>query len=216
MNAYVRELGVELKRADDTWPGAKEQEEAFLADVRKKSSADIEQVEKAIELIKLYHGAVTRKSGEPYYLHPLAVAHIVLDWNQEEATILGALLHDTIEDTPLVFNHIDMLFGFEVATIVDYATHFVNFKNSFYMGKLTDFDNKTMLLQATDTRALYVKIADRLHNMRTINGHPQEEKRKAIAKETLEFFVPLAMTLKLDQAVQELLDLSNRVMKTGK
>jgi hypothetical protein len=216
MNAPNMELGVELKRANDNYPGAKEKERAFLTDVQQRSSADIEQVERAIEIIKRYHGSVVRKSGEPYYLHPLAVAHIVLDWNQEEATILGALLHDTIEDTPMLLEDIDRLFGPEVATIVDYVSHFVNFKNSFYMGKLTNFDNKSMLLQATDRRALYVKVADRLHNMRTITGHSKEEKRKAIANETLEFFVPIAMSLKLDKAAQELLDISNRVLRTGK
>jgi len=114
-----------------------------------------------------------------------------------------------------VFENIDMLFGFETAMIVDYVTHFVNFKNSFYIGKLTEMDNQSMLLQAPDKRALYVKVADRLHNMRTINGHPKEEKRKAIAKETLTFFVPVAKFLKLDQAAQELLDISKRVLRTG-
>lgn len=119
------------------------------------------------------------------------------------------------KDISLVFENIDMLFGFETAMIVDYVTHFVNFKNSFYIGKLTEMDNQSMLLQAPDKRALYVKVADRLHNMRTINGHPKEEKRKAIAKETLTFFVPVAKFLKLDQAAQELLDISKRVLRTG-
>jgi (p)ppGpp synthase/HD superfamily hydrolase len=142
----------------------------------------------------------------------LAVAQIVLDWNQEEATILGALLHDTVEDTPMLLENIDMMFGPEVATVVDYVTHFVNFKDSFYMGKLTDFDNKSMLLEATDKRALYVKVADRLHNMRTIEGHKTEKKRKEVAQETLEFFVPLAKYLNLEKAAQELLDISKQVL----
>jgi hypothetical protein len=212
MNDPAMELGADLKRANDNWPGAKEQEEAFLAAVQQKSSADIEYVKDALENIKLYHGSVYRRSGEPYYLHPLTVAQIVLEWNQDEATIIGALLHDTVEDTPKLLENIDMLYGSEVATVVDYVTHFESFKNSFYMGKLTEIENRDMLLEATDKRALYVKIADRLHNMRTIEGHSKESKKKEIAKETLEFFVPIARYYKLDQAADELLEISKRVL----
>ncbi len=212
MNAPDMDLGVALVRANDQYPGTQGQEQAFLTAVQQKTSANIEQVKRALEIIKLYHGSAVRRSGEPYYLHPLAVAHIVLDWNQEEATILGSLLHDTVEDTPMLLENIDMMFGPEVATVVDYVTHFVNFKDSFYMGKLTDFDNKSMLLEATDKRALYVKVADRLHNMRTIEGHKTEKKKKEISKETLEFFVPLAGKLGLDKAAKELLDISKRVL----
>lgn len=134
MNTPDKELGVELVRANDQYPGA--QAQAFLKDVEKKSSANIKNVKEALELIKWYHGSVSRSSGEPYYLHPLAVAHIVLDWNQDEATIIGALLHDTVEDTPLLSENIDMMFGSEVARVVDYVTHFGSFQDSFYRGKI--------------------------------------------------------------------------------
>ncbi len=212
MDAPAMELGTELIRANDQYPGAQEQEQAFLADVRQKSVANIEKVKEALELIKWYHGAVSRRSGEPYYLHPLAVAHIVLDWNQEEATIIGGLLHDTVEDTPMLLENIEMIFGSEVAKVVDYVTHFENFKDSFYRVKLNDTENKRMLLEATDKRALYVKVADRLHNMRTIEGHKTEEKKKKIAQETLDFFVPLAKSLGLEKAAKELLEISTRVL----
>ncbi len=153
MNTPDKELGVELVRANDQYPGAQEQEREFLAAVKEKSSANIENVKEALELIKWYHGSVNRRSGEPYYLHPLAVAQIVLDWNQEEATIIGALLHDTVEDTPMLLENIDMMFGPEVVRVVDYVTHFESFKDSFYRGKLNDTENKRMLLESTDIRA---------------------------------------------------------------
>ena len=91
MNDPAMELGSELVRANDQYPGAQEQEREFLTAVKEKSSANIENVKEALELIKWYHGSVSRRSGEPYYLHPLAVARIVLEWNQEEATIIGGL-----------------------------------------------------------------------------------------------------------------------------
>ncbi len=213
MNYPALELGTELVRANDQYPGAQEQEQAFLAAAQQKSSVNIEKVKEALELIKWYHGAVSRRSGEPYYLHPLAVAHIVLDWNQEEATIIGALLHDTVEDTPMLLENIDMMFGPEVVRVVDYVTHFQSFKDSFYRGKLTDDENTRMLLEATDKRALYVKVADRMHNMRTIEGHKTEEKKKKIAQETLLFFVPLAMALGIEKAAKELKEMSNKVLK---
>jgi Na+/proline symporter len=212
MNDPAMELGAELVRANDQYPGAQEQEREFLTAVKEKSSANIENVKEALELIKWYHGSVSRRSGEPFYLHPLAVAQIVLDWNQEEATIIGALLHDVVEDTPMLLENIDMMFGPEVVRVVDYVTHFENFKDSFYRGKLTDDENTRMLLQATDKRALYVKVADRMHNMRTIEGHKTEEKKKKIARETLLFFVPLAGKLGLEKAAKELLDMSTRVL----
>ncbi len=212
MNDPAMELGAELVRANDQYPGAPEREQAFLATVKQKSSANIENVKSALELIKWYHGSVSRRSGEPYYLHPLAVAQIVLDWNQDESTIIGALLHDTIEDTAMLLENIDMLFGPDVVRVVDYVTHFESFKDSFYRGKLTDEENLSMLLQVADKRALFVKVADRMHNMRTIEGHKSEDKKRRIAKETLSFFVPLAMALGIEQAAEELRDMSDRVL----
>eukprot|EP01132_Coremiostelium_polycephalum_P003031 gene3031-3789_t len=212
MNDPMMELGSALVRANDQYPGAQEQEKAFLLALQEKAPSHIEKVKEALELIKWYHGSAKRRSGEPYYLHPLSVAQIVLDWNQEEATIIGALLHDTVEDTPMLLENIDMMFGPEVVRVVDYVTHFKVFKDSFYRGKLTDDENMKMLLEATDKRALYVKVADRLHNMRTIEGHKTEEKKNRISKETLSFFVPLAKSLNLDQTAQELLARSTQIL----
>ncbi|MCG8408617.1 MAG: HD domain-containing protein, partial [Phycisphaerales bacterium] len=172
MDLPEMELGAELTRADDTYPGAQEQEAAFLTAVQERTQADLELVRKAIELIKKYHGPVRRMAGEPFYLHPLAVGHIVLDYNQEEATVLGALLHDTVEDTSLTLDQIELLFNKEVRQIVDGVTHLESNKGSFYKVQLSPHENIRMLLGVKDQRVLYVKIADRMHNMRTIKYKP--------------------------------------------
>lgn len=202
MDDASMELGTELMRADDTYPGAQEQEQTFLLDVEKKTKVDLDLVRKAIEIIKHYHGAHTRKSGEPFYLHPLAVAHIVLDYNQEEATILGALLHDTVEDTPMLLENIEIMFNKEVARIVDGVTRLDSYKETFYKLKLSTHENIRKLLEVPDRRALYVKIADRMHNIRTIQAKSYESQRKT-AEETLLFFVPLSEGLGLADAAQE-------------
>jgi (p)ppGpp synthase/HD superfamily hydrolase len=144
-----------------------------------------------------------RKTGEPFYLHPLAVAQIVLDYNQEEATILAALLHDTVEDTAMLLTHIEAIFGKETAAIVDKVTHLESSQDSFYKVKLSAEENILMLLESGDDRAMYVKLADRVHNMRTIEGKSTTSQVR-IAKETLQFFVSQAQRLGLYQVAQEL------------
>jgi (p)ppGpp synthase/HD superfamily hydrolase len=154
-------------------------------------------------LIKDYHGPVMRASGEPFYLHPMAVAQIVLDYNQEEATLLGALLHDTVEDTPLTLEQVVLLFNEEVRTIVQGVTHMESHKDTNYKVLLSHPENIHRLLSAEDPRVLYVKLADRMHNMRTIEAKSHESQRRT-AEETLFFFVPLAKYLHLDEAAEEL------------
>ena len=216
MDSPNMELGADLLRADDTYPGAQEQERAFLALVQQKTNANLGSIEIAIEMIKLYHGSVRRKSGEPFYLHPLMVAQIVLDYNTDEATIIGALLHDVVEDTSMLLETIELRFGREVASIVDGVTHFESLEDSFYKIQLSDEENILMLLELKETRALYVKVADRMHNMRTIEGHSSYAKKQQIAQETLQFFVPLARELSLEEAAQELKERSMQVIKQMK
>jgi (p)ppGpp synthase/HD superfamily hydrolase len=140
----------------------------------------------------------------------------VLDYNTDEATILGALLHDIVEDTSMLLENIEMMFGKEVAAIVDGATHFENTKDSFYRVQLASHENVMMLLEIEEKRALYVKIADRMHNMRTIGGHSSYAKRKQVAEETLQFFVPLAQNLSLEVAAVELKERSLAVINQQK
>ncbi|MEM7055688.1 MAG: HD domain-containing protein, partial [Bacteroidota bacterium] len=193
------------------YPGAQEQEAAFLQAVQEHIQADLELVHKAIELIKQYHGPVYRNSGEPFYLHPLAVAHIVLDYNQDEATVLGALLHDIVEDTPLMPDQVELLFNKDARNIVDGVTHLESNKRTFYKVQLSPQENIRMLLGVDDKRVLYVKLADRMHNMRTIQYKPYTSQRRT-AEETLLFFVPLAEKLELYKAAQELKERSFEVL----
>ena len=212
MDAPHMELGTMPIRADDHYPGAQAQEQAFLEAVQKKSTADIELVKSVLELIKWYHGPFKRQTGEPFYLHPLAVAQIVLDYNQEEATVLAALLHDTVEDTALLLEDIEAVFGQDIANIVDNVTHLESRQDSFYKIKLSAEENVMMLLEAGNDRAMYVKLADRIHNLRTIQGKDLASQVR-IAKETLQFFVPQAQRLGLQEAVKELIEKSWKILE---
>ena len=218
MDKEYMEVGAKPVRADDHFRNdkgidAQVQEAAFLADVAARSEADLGMVKMALETIKWYHGPKNRNSGEPFYLHPLAVAQIVLDYNQDEATILGALLHDTVEDTPMQLEHIEALFGKEVAEVVDVVTHLQSIEGSIYKVKMSASENLQMLDRTDSKRGLYVKIADRMHNMRTIGGHRKVSKRKLIAQETLDFFVPLSEKMGLHKAAQEFKKMCYEVLK---
>ncbi|MCU0318327.1 MAG: HD domain-containing protein [Amoebophilaceae bacterium] len=206
------ELGAAPIRADDHYPGAQAKEKAFLEAVKQKSTADIELVKSVLELIKWYHGPFKRQTGEPFYLHPLEVAHIVLDYNPEETTILAALLHDMVEDTAMLLGDVEAVFGKETADIIDTVTHLESHQDSCYKVKLSAEENIMMLLENGDDRAMYVKLADRLHNMRTIEGK-DELSQIRIAKETLQFFVSQSQRLHMRETAQELKERSWRVLK---
>ena len=203
MDALQMLGGAEWPRADDTFPGAQEKEQALLHAVKEKTNIDLSLVNKAIDLIKDYHGPMMRKSGEPFYLHPIAVAAIVLSYNTEEATVLGALLHDTVEDTPLTLEQIELLFNKEVRDIVSGVTHMESNKNTIHKVLLSHPENMHRLWETADPRVLYVKLADRLHNMRTIAVESQESQRRT-AEETLLFFVPIAKYLGTETLAKEL------------
>jgi hypothetical protein len=211
MDKLYMELGVAPMRSDDHYPGAQAQEQAFFAAVSQRTEANLATVQTVLELIKWYHGPMKRQTGEPFYLHPLTVAQIVLDYNQEEATILAALLHDTVEDTAMLLTHIEAIFGKEAAAIVDKVTHLESNQDSFYKIKLSAEENILMLLESGDDRAMYVKLADRVCNMRTIDVKSTTSQAR-IAKETLQFFVPQAQRLGLHQAAKELQEKSMKVL----
>ena len=215
MDIMAPGLDSDWERADDTYPGAKEAEEALIAAVSVRSDADIALVRDAIDLIKDYHGPVKRKSGEPFYLHPIAIAQIVLDYNQDEATILGALLHDTVEDTPLSLDQLEVRFNKEVRQIVDGVTHLDSAVGGVHRIKLEDTENLLQLMSAKDQRILYIKIADRMHNMRTIQFKKYASQLKK-ANETIQFFVPLCKELGLKTAARELEELCTEVFKNGR
>ena len=207
MDKPYMEFGAAPVRANDFYKSdtidAQAQEKEFLEVVAQRSSAEIGLVKMALELIKWYHGPASRHSGEPFYLHPLSVAQIVLDYNTDEPTILGALLHDTVEDTAMLLPHIETVFGSETSAVVDAVTHLQSQGESPYKIKLSEEENLQMLSRIGNTRALYVKVADRLHNMRTIHARPYERQLHR-AQQTLDFFVPLAERLGLQQAAEEM------------
>jgi Na+/proline symporter len=193
-----------LSASNESYKGAAEQEANFLASLHLVDKEELYMVHKAIRFIKKYHGPVKRKSGEPFYLHPIAVAQIVAGYTNDVNTILGALLHDIVEDTAITLSQIELMFNATVRQIVDGVTHLDSSAKTIYKVKLATNENIMQLLTAEDKRVLYVKLADRLHNMQTIQFHSSVAKQKEIAEETLSFFVPTAKYLKLDAVATEL------------
>jgi hypothetical protein len=183
--------------------------EKELIDKLAGTQVNISTINTALDLIKRYHGGVKRKSGEPFFTHPISVALILLEYSQDQDAILGALLHDTIEDTNLTLAQIRKLFGETVEFLVAKATNLEGYKNR---ASLPDYENIVRIMNYEDPRAALVKLSDRLHNMRTIQHHPQLSKQKSIAKETLDYFVPLARQLHLHPMAEELERLSQEVI----
>lgn len=157
------------------------------------------------------HGAQKRASGDPYFSHPLAVAAILIDLKLDDATIAAALLHDTIEDTETTKQEIDELFGSEIAGLVDGLTKLKQLDLVTKEAAQAENLRKFLLAISDDIRVLLVKLADRLHNMRTL-GHMREDKRKRIAQETMDIYAPLAGRIGMQAMRDELDDLSFRVI----
>jgi RelA/SpoT family (p)ppGpp synthetase len=155
------------------------------------------------------HGEQTRASGDPYFSHPLEVAAILTDLNVDDATIAAALLHDTIEDTETTRGEIDRLFGKEIGTLVEGLTKLKKLDLVTKEAKQAENLRKLLLAIAEDVRVLLVKLADRLHNMRTIE-HMAPEPRRRIAEETLDIYAPLAGRMGMHEMREELEDLAFR------
>ncbi len=192
------------------------QEAAFVEDVKNRTSIDQATLSKAMDVVKKYHAGVKRKSGEPFYLHPVTTAHILLDYTQDQDTIIAALLHDVVEDTRLSLTQVELIFNKKVRKIVDGVTHLDSNLKDMKRVQLSNYENIQQLLEVEDERVLYVKLADRLHNMRTIEGHSSLDKQKKIAEETLQFFIPVAKSLGLEPIVGELKKLCSAVLTKKK
>jgi guanosine-3',5'-bis(diphosphate) 3'-pyrophosphohydrolase len=155
------------------------------------------------------HGEQRRASGDPYFSHPLEVAAILTDLKLDDATIAAALLHDTIEDTPTTRAEIDQLFGPDIGHLVEGLTKLKRLELVSREAKQAENLRKLLLAIADDVRVLLVKLADRLHNMRTLNYMPLEGRRR-IAEETLDIYAPLAGRMGMQGLREELEDLSFR------
>ena len=176
-----------------------------------------ESIKSAYKFIIKKHDGQTRRSGEPYYHHLIEVAYILADLRAGPSTITAGLLHDVVEDTDVTIDDIKKNWGSEVAKIVDALTKIQRLKLSHITAEEFEAEDhrKIFLGMAKDIRVILIKLADRLHNMRTL-GALSEERKLAIAKETLEVFVPIAHRLGLDKLKSELEDLSLRYAEPEK
>ncbi|MGE5591310.1 MAG: RelA/SpoT family protein [Bacillota bacterium] len=177
--------------------------------------ADLDLVKRAFQVARLAHEGQLRESGEPYILHPLAVAGILADLEVDVVTIAAALLHDVVEDTGVSLQAIENQFGKEIAQLVDGVTKLG--KLEFKSHEETQAENlrKMLLAMANDVRVVLIKLADRLHNMRTLKARPPE-KQVQVARETLEIFAPLAHRLGISRIKWELEDLCLRYLEPEK
>ena len=174
---------------------------------------DVEIIRRAWEFSLEHHQGQVRASGEPYVLHPLEVAHVLAEMKLDSTAIAAGLLHDAVEDTPVTADDITRLFGEQVAHIVEGVTKIdkIQFANS--EDRQAENVRKMLLAMVSDVRVVLIKLADRLHNMRTLQ-HLRVERQQAIAQETLDIYAPLAHRLGMGKVRGELEDLAFRYVDT--
>jgi GTP pyrophosphokinase len=170
------------------------------------NEADRALLEKAYRYAEKMHENQKRASGEPYFTHPCSVAEILVDLGLDAPTVAAAFLHDVIEDTPATPEDIKKLFGEEILTLVDGVTKLDKIKFQSHEEEDAENFRKIFVAMANDVRVIIIKLADRLHNMRSLN-YLSKERQQRIAKETLEVFTPLARHLGISQINCELEDL---------
>ena len=170
--------------------------------------ADIGKVDAAYVIAAKAHGAQTRENGDPYITHPLAVADILAGYRLDTASIVTALLHDVIEDTGVSRAELDKLFGSTIGGLVDGVTKLTRLELQSDRTKQAENFRKLVLAMSKDIRVLLVKLADRLHNMRTLHYVQKAERRERIARETMEIYAPLAERIGMDAIKTELQSLA--------
>ena len=173
---------------------------------------DINKLKTAYKFAHNAHIKQKRYSGDPYISHPIAVANILAELKLDGPTITTALLHDTIEDTETTFEDVKSRFGEEIAELVDGVTKISKLEMQNKSLTIAENFRKLILATSKDIRVLLVKLADRLHNMRTIESINDLEKRKRIAKETMEIYAPLAQRMGILRVRDELEDLSFKIL----
>lgn len=171
-------------------------------------NADEDGINRAYVYAMKKHGLQKRASGDPYFSHPLEVAYSLTSYKLDSASIITALLHDTVEDTDATLEEIEELFGKEIASLVDGVTKLNRLESKSENAKQAENFRKLLLAMSEDLRVLMVKLADRLHNMRTLHYISKPEKRQRIAHETLEIYAVLAERIGMRQVKEELQDLA--------
>ena len=169
---------------------------------------DRDRLGQAFDFAKEKHAPQSRASGEPYYFHTVAVANLLADVRLDDVTIMAGLLHDTVEDTPTTYEELSDLFGEDVARVVEGVTKLTKLEYRSEETKQAENFQKFILATVKDIRVLLVKLADRLHNMRTLYHLKKAEKRLRIARETMDIYAPLARRVGLYHVASELEDLS--------
>jgi guanosine-3',5'-bis(diphosphate) 3'-pyrophosphohydrolase len=170
--------------------------------------ADEDKLNRAYVFSMKAHGSQKRESGDPYFSHPLEVAGILTRYKLDDDTIVTALLHDTVEDTLATLDDIERRFGPEVARLVDGVTKLSRIELQSEASRQAENFRKLVLAMSEDIRVLLVKLADRLHNMRTLHFIPSAERRRRIARETMDIYAPLAERIGMHDIKDELEDLA--------
>jgi GTP pyrophosphokinase len=191
------------RRAD---PAADAVRPLIAAHRRVFPSADADLLRRAYAVADRWHAGQTRKSGAPYITHPLAVSILLADIGMDTTTLVAALLHDTVEDTGLTIGEVKAEFGAEVAVLVDGVTKLDGSRWGDHAEAETF--RKMIVAASIDLRVLVIKLADRVHNLRTLAFHPKREKRERIARASMELLVPFAQRLGLYDYQREMEDLS--------
>ena len=170
------------------------------------------EIDAAYQYSEHAHSGQTRASGKPYIIHPLAVADILADWRADAPSIIAALLHDVVEDTPITLEQIDTRFGGDIARLVDGLSKIERLQGIDRDMREAENFRKLLLAAAVDWRVVFIKLADRLHNMRTLSSISSPAKRQLTAGETLDIYAPIAARLGISRVHEELLNLSFRYL----
>ena len=170
------------------------------------------ELEHAVDLASKAHKGQKRKSGEPYIIHPLSVAAILVDWGMDIDTVLAGVLHDTVEDTDVTLGQLETLFGKDVAFLVDGVTKVSQARAGMqdlteYLPQTKDNLSKLLIAIGQDVRVIIIKLADRLHNLQTLQHMPKEKQLK-IARESLEVFAPMADRLGMGRVRMQIEELA--------